>query len=117
MGLYEFVSNRYIYLFMNHNFGRLTSTKNKTFRPELSLIQNMGYGELGNSSDHKNLAYKTLEKGFFESGLVITNLVRFSCVNLIYIGLGGGVFYRYGHYAWETKAENFNYKFSLSFSF
>lgn len=104
-------------LFLNHNFGRLTSTKNKTFRPELSLMQNIGYGELRNAVRHEGMPFKTLEKGYFESGLVITNLVRFSYVNLIYIGLGGGVFYRYGHNALEKESDNYAYKLALTFSF
>ena len=117
MGLYEFVSDRYVYFFLNHHVGRLTSTENKTFRPELSIIQNIGYGELRNAVRHEGLPFKTLEKGYFESGLVITNLVRFSYVNLIYIGLGGGVFYRYGHNAVEKESDNYAYKLALTFSF
>ena len=117
MGLYEFVSDRYTYLFLNHNFGRLTGTKSKYFRPELSLIQNMGVGSLQNQTAHQNISFKTMEKGYFESGLLLSNLFRFKYVNMIYYGLGVGAFYRYGNYALPTTSDNLAFKLIISVSF
>jgi Family of unknown function (DUF5686)/CarboxypepD_reg-like domain len=117
MGLYEFVSDRYAYLFLDHSFGRLTGTKSKIFRPELSIHHNMGVGQLGASEKHRGLIFNTLEKGFVESGLVINHIVRFKYLNLFYFGLGGGVFYRYGPNTLARRADNFAWKFSASWSF
>lgn len=117
MGLYEFVSDRYVYFFLNHNFGPLTSRHNKTFRPELSFLQHIGYGTLKSAKTHEGLLFKTLEKGYLESGMLISNLLRFKYVKLFYLGLGGGVFYRYGSNALPKQADNFAWKLVLSGSF
>jgi hypothetical protein len=117
MGLYEFASDRYAYLFLNHNLGRLTGTKSKYFRPELSLVQNIGVGSLQNISFHQGVAIKTMEKGFFESGLVLSNLFRFNYLNLVYYGLGVGTFYRYGNYALPNASDNLAFKLIISISF
>lgn len=116
MGLYEFVSDRYAYLFFSHNFGRLTGT-HKYFRPELSLIHNMGIGSLRQPSLHQQITFSTMEKGFFESGLVINNLFRFKYVNILYWGIGAGIFYRYGSYQFAETDKNISAKLSMTFSF
>jgi hypothetical protein len=117
MGLYEFTSDRYAYLFFNHNFGRIVSDKNKHFRPELTLLHNVGYGSLRNQSQHVGLDFKTMERGFYESGLLLYNILRFKYAKLVYIGIGGGVFYRYGANALPMESENYAYKLALSLSF
>ncbi len=117
MGLYEFVSDQYAYLFLQHNFGRLTGTRSKYFRPELSLVQNMGWGSLRSPSAHQQIAFKTLERGYVESGLMLTNIVRFEYVKLLYMGLGGGAFYRYGPLALPTTGENLTWKVFVSVTF
>jgi hypothetical protein len=117
MGLYEFVINRYAYLFLNHYVGRLTGNKSKYFRPELSLVHNTGIGNLTGTELHQGVDFKTLEKGFLESGLIITNLVRFNYLDLAYLGLGAGAFYRYGPYALPDTADNLVVKLMVNFSF
>ena len=104
MGLYEFVSDNYAYLFLQHNFGRLTGTKSEYFRPELTLVQNTGWGSLKDPTAHQQITFKTMEKGYFESGIMLTNILRFRYVNILHYGLGGGVFYRYGPYAYPHQA-------------
>lgn len=117
MGLYEFASDRYVYLFINHYVGRISGNKSKYFRPELSLIHNMGVGSLDNKSLHHDVTFSTMEKGYFESGLQIVNLIRFNYLNLVYFGLGGGAFYRYGHYTFEDRSENVVAKAIVTLSF
>lgn len=114
MGVYEFTSHRYGYLFLTHDFGRIVSTRSKYFRPELSLKQNVGFGSLTSPEKHSP-AVKTMTKGFYESGVVLTNLLRFNYVNLGYIGVGGGVFYRYGNYALPESGKNVVAKINVSF--
>lgn len=117
MGLYEFASDRYAYLFINHYVGRISGNKSKYFRPELSLIHNMGVGSLDNKSYHGGVEINTMEKGYFESGLQVINLVRFNYLNFVYFGLGCGAFYRYGHYTFEDRSENLVAKAILTLSF
>ena len=117
-GLYEFVSNRTASLFIQHNFGNLLfKPTNVSIRPEFLLIQNISFGSLNNATVHKNISFKVPEKGLFESGLLIKNLYRRSLLSLAYIGLGGGVFYRYGHYALPKNIDNWAFKWGFSISF
>ncbi len=117
MNLYEFASDQYVYLFMQHNFGRLTGTGSKIFRPELSLIQNSGWGWLRNPAAHQQVSFQTLERGYFESGLMLTNVVRFEYARLMYYGVGAGAFYRYGHYALPSFSDNLAWKIFISLTF
>jgi hypothetical protein len=117
MGLYEFFSTRYAYLFVNQHVGRITGNKSKFFRPELSLIHNMGIGNLSDKNLHKGVEFKTMSKGYFESGLVLANIIRFNYMDLVYCGIGAGGFYRYGNYSLPDKSENLVVKFVITFSF
>lgn len=118
VGLYEFVSSRTASLFMQHNFGNLLfKPKNVSVRPEILLIQNISYGSLDNAAVQKNIDFKVPEKGLFESGLLVKNLYRKSLFSLVYIGFGGGVFYRYGHYALPKSSDNWVFKWGFSISF
>ncbi len=116
MGLYEFLSDRYVNLFFSHNFGSLLFKRPK-FQPQFVIFSNAGIGNLNHPEQHSNLGFKTMEKGFFESGLLINNVVRVNYYNIVYLGFGGGAFMRYGPYA-DAKAENnLAYKLSLLLSF
>jgi len=118
VGLYEFASSRTASLFLEHNFGNLLfKPTNISIRPEIFVVQNISYGSLGNAAAHKLLAFKTPEKGLFESGIMIKNIYRRSLYSLVYIGIGGGVFYRYGYYALPKNADNWAFKWGFSISF
>lgn len=117
MGLYEFASDQYAYLFIDHNFGRLTGTRSPYFRPELSLVQHIGYGSLQHPGDHSGIFFKSMERGFFESGLMLNNILRFKYLNILYYGIGAGVFYRYGPNALLRASDNLAFKVQLSLSF
>ncbi|MFM6925255.1 MAG: hypothetical protein ACKOU7_07105, partial [Ferruginibacter sp.] len=117
-GLYEFVAGSSVNVFIEHNFGNLLfKPKNVSFRPEIYLVQNISYGTLHNAPSHKLLAYKVPEKGLYESGLMIKNLYRRSLFSFAYIGIGGGVFYRYGYYSLPKTADNLAFKWGFSISF
>jgi hypothetical protein len=58
-----------------------------------------------------------MEKGFYESGLLLNNVLRVNYYNIAYIGLGGGAFLRYGEYAFKKQEDNIVYKFSLTLTF
>lgn len=118
MGLYEFASSRTAALFVEHNFGNLLfKPKNISIRPEIIIVQNIGYGSLDHAAAQKLISFKVPEKGLFESGLMIKNLYRRSILSVAYIGIGGGVFYRYGYYALPHAADNWAFKWGFSISF
>jgi hypothetical protein len=116
MGIYEFVSDRYVNLFFSHNFGTLLFKRPK-FQPQLLLFTNIGYGSLKHPDQHQNINFKTMEKGFYESGFLINNIVRANYFNIAYIGFGGGAFIRYGPYSNSSSKDNLAYKLSLTLTF
>lgn len=115
LGPYEFLSDRYANFFFSHNFGTLLF-KTEKFKPKFSIHHNMSWGMLEYKERHSGLDFLTKEKGFYESGLIIDDILRFNYLNIAYFGLGGGVFYRYGFYANHNVADNFVYRFSVTFS-
>jgi hypothetical protein len=117
MDVYEFISDRYAYLFLTHHFGRIVSTRSLYFRPELSLVHNSGIGTLSTKHFAETSSLKAMEKGYFESGFILNNLLRFKYLNVAYVGLGGGAFVRYGEYAHPKFSDNFVYKISVMFGF
>jgi len=108
----EFIGNYYVYGFINHTFPNWVKWK-KVFRPNLSLFHNMGWGGWSNSEGHEGLLGSTLERGYFESGLSVDNLLV-----LNNSGFGVGVFYRYGANALVGgPGKNVFLKMSISFLF
>lgn len=81
----EFFSSEYIFFQAKHGFDRIKILKK--VRPSLVLVTRMAWGNMEKPEQHVGPAYKTLDKGFFESGIEL---------NKIYKGFGLGGFYRYG---------------------
>lgn len=81
----EFFSSQYIFFQLKHGFDRIRILKK--VRPSLVLVTRMAWGHMENPEQHVGPEYKTLDKGFFESGIEL---------NKIYKGFGLGGFYRYG---------------------
>jgi hypothetical protein len=104
----EFLMDSYVSVFFSHNFGPLFRFK-KLIRPELILVHNLGVGWLRDPERHTGIPFKTMKGGFFEAGIVIDNILVIQ--NL---GLGGGVFYRYGSTATMDPGKNFYFKMSIS---
>ena len=110
----EFLSNAYASLYLYHDFGYLLFKGKKWFHPEFALSQNIGFGWL----DHpEKYAYNTINPkemnlGYYESGLLINNLV-----NLKVYTIGFGAFYRWGPYSFDNVGDNFAYKISMIFPF
>jgi hypothetical protein len=111
----EFLSDRYIALFFSHNLGKIR-VDNPHIQPTIILMHNMGIGGLSNKNDHTNLpfAFKTMEKGYVESGAFADNVL---VVNLtgMRTGFGAGLFMRYGPYASLKASDNIVFKFSANF--
>ena len=100
----EFVNNTYFSIFFRHNFGRMT--QNKNFSPRIVLAQNIGWGMLFEAKKHKGVPSQGLEKGYFETGVVVEDLL------VIYklLAFGVGVYYRYGAYSLPKTIDNFAFK-------
>jgi hypothetical protein len=114
MSPYEFLSDRYVNLFLSHNFGSLLF-KTKRFKPQFIIVQNTGWGMLQNANV-QGIDFKQKNKIYLESGLVINNIIKFNCLNMFYIGVGVGGFYRYGYYANADFNHNFALKLSTTIS-
>jgi len=109
MRMNEFLSDRYIALYFTHNFGKLLKRWEK-FQPEFLISTNATFGWLKYDENHLNLNYTTLEKGFYESGFLINNLL-----NLRIYSLGFGAYYRWGPYSYPMFKDNIALKISVTF--
>lgn len=107
----EFLSDSYVSLYLSHNFGKLLLDFNR-FHPEFMIVTNITFGSLENKENHHNIDYNTLEKGYYESGLVIRKLL-----DLQILDLGIGALYRFGPYSFDNISLNFAYKFSVFYGF
>lgn len=105
----EFLNDRFAALFITHSFEKLLFRTEK-FTPQPSLVFNAGFGSLRNPVKHHFPAIKTMEKGYFEGGLLIDNLL-ISPISAI----GAGVFYRLGDYASHRAGKNFFFRLSLNY--
>ncbi|MBQ9508303.1 MAG: hypothetical protein IJR53_02650 [Bacteroidales bacterium] len=106
----EFLSSAFTSLFFRHCFGKLR--KGKTYNPKIVLCQNIGFGWLKHPENHHGVEFKTMEKGYFESGIVVEDLL----VLLKFLSFGAGVFYRYGAYARDNQLDNFAFKLRFCIS-
>lgn len=108
---YEFFSDEHVSFHFRHSFGSLL-LKAKKFEPEFVITTSVGFGNLSNKENHQGVIFNTMEKGFYESGLVVNNILK-----LNFSTFGVGVFYRYGPYSFEKESENFLIKMSLGYAF
>jgi hypothetical protein len=81
----EFFSSEFVFFQLKHGFKRITLLRK--VRPSLVLVSRMAWGNLQKPEQHVGIDYKTLDKGYFESGIEL---------NQIFNGLGLSGFYRYG---------------------
>jgi Family of unknown function (DUF5686) len=109
------LSDRYINGYFQQSFGNILYRK-KWSAPQLSIIQNVAYGTLTNPSSHQNLTYSTPRKPLLESGVVLDNLLVFNYLNFANIGLGAGVYYRWGHLRKDNWADNLRFRLSATMS-
>jgi hypothetical protein len=106
----EFFSDAQSNLFFRFKFLPL---KNKTdwTEPQFVIHSAAGIATMFNRQDHLNYEFKVAEKGYYESGLIIENLLKSG-----FTGIGIGAFYRYGPYALPALEDNFVYKLSVTFN-
>ncbi len=110
----EFLSSKYTSLYLYHDFGYLLFKGKAWFHPEFAISQNIGFGWLDHPGNYAyiSLKPKVMNLGYYESGLLINNLI-----NLRIYTIGIGAFYRWGPYSFDNTGDNFAYKISMIFPF
>lgn len=102
----EFFSSEYVMLQLKHGFKRVELFKK--VKPAFILVTRMAWGNLQHPERHIGIGYKTLNQGFFESGIEL---------NQIYKGFGLTGFYRYGPNQLPRFEDNLAVKLSFVFDF
>ncbi len=115
MDPYEFLSNQMLRFHFRHKFDA-TLVSWKFFQPRLALVHNLAFGSLARPDLHGELQFNTLERGYYEAGIVLDNLVGINYVNIGTLGLGLGTFYRYGPYTRPEWQDNIGIQATLSFA-
>lgn len=118
MDFYEFLSDQFLHFFFRHDFGKLLF-RTKWLQPSIAVEHNMGVGRLGTEVPTTDAVhFKTLENPYLEAGLVIDNIIRINYLNVAWIGVGLGGYYRYGaqHLVGGWK-ENTALRLSVSLDF
>ena len=109
----EFFVDRFTALFLSYNFqGALWSPNSAWFQPQLMLATHLGWGDMKRGIWGASRNFNTMERGFFESGVVVNGLL---CLPIM--KMGAGAFYRYGPYAFPRIMDNFAFKYCVTFAF
>ena len=99
----EFFSDRYSLFQMKHYFNKFQISK--SIKPILILGTKVAFGGFTHPENHQGIAFKTMEKGFFESGFELQNIFK---------GFGLATYYRYGPYQLEKFDQNIAIKLSFT---
>ncbi|TAE48218.1 MAG: hypothetical protein EAZ89_15575, partial [Bacteroidetes bacterium] len=111
---YEFLSDQYASLIWVQDLGRI-KLKTPLSRPEFRLVQGVFAGSLRNPEAHEGITFVPANKGYYETGILADHLLRYRYVNILWLGLGSGVSYRYGPYHQPSLMSNFAWSITLSF--
>ena len=103
MNYNEFISDRFVALHLKHEFRVFKF--NKKFRPRLNLVTRVAIGDIQHPEYHKEITFKSMNKGYFESGLEINSLFK---------GFGVSGFYRYGAYIKPEWSDNLAIKITYN---
>ncbi|MDD2983948.1 MAG: DUF5686 family protein [Crocinitomicaceae bacterium] len=85
-------------------------TKKSWFEPQLSVHHAIGFGTMKNQANHPNTVFETMEKGYYEGGIILDNLLVSS-----FFSIGAGIFSNYGPYSVPKFDKNMTIKFSINF--
>ncbi|MGX7667585.1 DUF5686 family protein [Flavobacterium pedocola] len=98
----EFFSDEYAAFHFKHALRKIKIAGK--IKPIPVLVSRIAWGNMQQKERHAGIEFKTLENGYFESGLEL---------NSIYKGLGFSGFYRYGHYQFPRFEDNISVKFTF----
>ena len=102
----EFFSSEYVSFQLKHGFNSFIISK--SIQPSLVVVTRMAWGDMQNPENQLGMAYKTLKRGFYESGLEL---------NQIFKGLGMGGYYRYGPNGLSSFKDNLAIKLTYVLDF
>ena len=112
MHRYDYAANYFASAFLTHNFGKIF-WKRKYSSPELILKANLLWGGYaGKANWHQNITYRTPNKGYFETGVLMDKLFTYST-----IAFGGGVFYRINEHFSPRIFDRFAFVWTVGFNF
>ncbi|WP_396180635.1 DUF5686 family protein [Flavobacterium sp.] len=99
----EFFSDRYSLFQVKHYFNKFQISK--SIKPILVVGSKVAFGGFSHPENHQGITFKTMEKGFYESGFELQNIFK---------GFGLSTYYRYGPYQLSTFDENIAIKLSFT---
>lgn len=111
MNFNEFLSDRFVSANVFYDFKSLL-LKTKNFNPGIVLVASAMVGDLRDASVHREINFKVPNKGYYEGGLMITNLYKSA-----FSALGIGVYYRMGPYQMDKTIDNFAFKINTVVAF
>ena len=100
----EFFSSKYVSFQVRHTFNKIKIAYK--VKPLLSVVTRIAFGTMERPEQHLGFAYKTLDEGFFESGVEL---------NQIFKGFGLTGFVRYGPNGLPKLVDNISIKLSYVF--
>jgi hypothetical protein len=101
----EFYSDRYSLFQLKHYFNKFQISK--SIKPTLILGSKVAFGDFSHPENHEGIAFKTMNKGFYESGFELQNIFKV---------FGLSTYYRYGPYQLEKFNRNIAIKLSFTLS-
>ena len=114
-----YAANKYINAFLYHDFGTLLhKTQSKRFRPRIAVAQSFGWSKLDRTDRHVSaeINIADMQKGYFESGVMIEDIVRLE-IQFFFFGIGGGVYGAYGGSVEQPFVKTLTPKIRVSASF
>lgn len=99
----EFFSSNYAALHIRHTFDRIKIAYK--IKPVLSIVTRAALGTTKGKDNHLGRDFKTLDNGYFESGIELTKIFK---------GFGVSGFYRYGYYALPRFEDNLSIKINFN---
>ena len=104
----EFAADQFSLAFLRHQIP-LREHKSGQFKPSLFITTNAGWSRL--SDPAKKATINTFDKGYYESGIYLSNLF-----SQLFIQYGLAVHYRYGPYQKARSIDNFSFRLGLEFA-
>lgn len=101
----EFFSDRFFSLQAKYLLPRIKLSA--TVKPQIVVVNRYAIGNIRDRESHLGVPFKSLSKGYYESGLEFNNL---------FSGFGLSTMYRYGPYSLPIFEDNISFKFTFYLS-
>ena len=108
------LSDKFFNVYVTQSFGNVLY-RSKWSSPQLSIAQNIAFGQLSHPESHLDITFSTPSKPIIESGLILDNLLKMNYLNFGNLGLGAAVFYPWGTdiSSWRSLYLRVSLRFSL----